>query len=57
MLAEITMVHDYRCPSCGTKGVLWNKNPQTFKCPRCYTFYSKFGIVLETSEDGDDVWT
>jgi rubredoxin len=48
---------DYKCPLCGVSGKLWNKNPEAFMCPKCSTFFSKFGVVLEPEEEMDEIWT
>ncbi len=45
------------CPTCGTSGKLWNREPEAFVCPKCSTFFSKFGVLLEPDEDMDEVWT
>lgn len=51
------MFSDYRCPVCGTSGKLWNRKPEAFICPKCYTFFSKFGLVLESEEEPKELWT
>ncbi len=63
MSCMISFEHDH-CPTCGAHGRLWNKEPEAFVCPRCSTFFSKFGVLLEPAEereDGDDAsddfWT
>ncbi|MBN2042961.1 MAG: hypothetical protein JW754_04110 [Candidatus Aenigmarchaeota archaeon] len=47
------------CPVCGTHGRLWNKQPEAFLCPKCFTFYSKFGLILESEAETEPVelWT
>jgi DNA-directed RNA polymerase subunit RPC12/RpoP len=47
----------YKCPACGTHGKLWNKEPEAFVCPKCSTFFSQFGVVLEPEEETDELWT
>jgi hypothetical protein len=51
------MLSEYKCPLCGASGKLWNKDPETFMCLRCTTFFSKFGVVLESEEDNETIWT
>jgi rubrerythrin len=48
---------DYNCPTCGTYGKLWNKQPEAFICPKCSTVFSKFGVVFEPQEEMDELWT
>lgn len=45
------------CPMCGTVGRVWNKTPEAFQCPKCSTFYSQYGIVLETETETSELWT
>jgi rubredoxin len=45
-----------KCPVCGTLGKLWNKNPEAFICPKCFTFFSKFGFILESEIEPMEVW-
>jgi rubredoxin len=49
--------HQDKCPMCGTMGKLWNKGPDAFLCPKCMTFYSRFGLILETEEEPIELWT
>ncbi|MEE9323765.1 MAG: hypothetical protein V3U72_04430 [Candidatus Aenigmarchaeota archaeon] len=51
------MISGYRCPMCGTSGKIWNKKPEAFVCPKCFTFFSIFGVVLETEEEPNELWT
>ena len=48
-----------KCPMCGTTGRLWNRKPEAFICPKCYTFFSRFGLILEAEIESDHVelWT
>lgn len=39
---------DHRCPMCGTSGKVWHKQPEVFVCPSCSSYYSRYGMVLET---------
>jgi DNA-directed RNA polymerase subunit RPC12/RpoP len=48
---------DYKCPTCGVSGRIWNKEPEAFVCPKCSTFFTKFGLVLEPEEEKDEIWT
>ena len=45
------------CPICGTSGKVWNKAPEAFVCPKCSTFYSRFGLILETEAETSEFWT
>ena len=45
------------CPSCGVRGSAWKKEPEVFMCPSCKTFFNEFGVVLESSEDKEEVMT
>ncbi|MCK5023716.1 MAG: hypothetical protein KAS04_06070 [Candidatus Aenigmarchaeota archaeon] len=51
------MKFEHNCPRCGTDGKIWNESPETFMCPKCSTFYSRFGLVLETEMETYEVWT
>ncbi len=42
-----------RCPACGTKGKMWNEDPEVFVCPRCSTYFSKFGVLMDAHTDGE----
>ncbi|NIO22723.1 MAG: hypothetical protein GTN38_01695 [Candidatus Aenigmarchaeota archaeon] len=46
-----------KCPVCGTLGRVWNRRPEAFQCPKCYTFFSRFGVVLETESESNELWT
>jgi hypothetical protein len=46
-----------KCPVCGTDGKIWHKKPEVFICPRCFTIYSRYGLVLETEQEPLDIWT
>jgi hypothetical protein len=46
-----------KCPLCGTLGKVWNRKPEAFLCPKCSTFFSKFGVVLETESEPSELWT
>ncbi len=50
-------MEECKCPICGTNGKLWNKKPEAFVCPKCLTFFSKFGVVLESEEEPNELWT
>jgi hypothetical protein len=44
-----------KCPLCGTSGKIWHREPKVFVCPNCYSYYSKYGLVLENiSGDEED---
>jgi rubredoxin len=51
------MVFSEKCHICGTKGKLWNKDPEVWQCPNCATIFSKFGIVLEAENEPEDFWS
>lgn len=40
-------ISEKHCPSCGTMGKIWKKDPEVFMCPHCSSFYNEFGVVLE----------
>jgi hypothetical protein len=46
-----------KCPLCGTLGKVWNRKPEAFLCPKCSTFFSKFGVVLEMESEPSELWT
>jgi len=46
------MFHD-KCPACGTKGRVWNDDPEVFICPNCSAYFSKFGILADMGNDAD----
>jgi len=50
------MIFSENCHVCGTKGKVWNKNPEVWKCPKCQTVFSKFGVILENEPDSEDFW-
>ena len=50
------MIFHGKCPLCGTAGKVWNRKPQVFQCPSCLTFYSNFGLVLESRRDIPEFW-
>jgi hypothetical protein len=45
------------CPICGTVGRIWNKKPQVFICPNCLTFYSEFGMVMQSKIEHTIYWS
>jgi hypothetical protein len=47
---------DEKCPVCGVHGRLWNKTPQAFVCPKCSSFFTPFGLVLESEQEDSIVW-
>ena len=51
------MVFNENCHACGTKGKIWNKSPEVWKCPNCYSYFSKFGVVVETENAQEDFWS
>jgi hypothetical protein len=46
-----------RCHLCGTYGKIWDKKPDVFICPNCYSIFSEFGIVLESKKELINLWT
>ncbi len=53
------MICTNKCPVCGTVGKLWNRRPEAFMCPKCSTFFSRYGLILETETDEEkaELWT
>jgi hypothetical protein len=45
-----------KCPVCGTPGASWNKTPQAFKCPNCFSIFSEFGMILEAENEAMNLW-
>jgi hypothetical protein len=47
---------DDNCPICGTKGKSWKQEDDVFECPKCFSVFSKFGIVAESQKELNDSW-
>lgn len=45
------------CPLCQTPGKVWHKEPEAFKCPNCFSIYSRFGLIMEAQKQAADMWT
>ncbi|MFH1445266.1 MAG: hypothetical protein ABIF08_02170 [Nanoarchaeota archaeon] len=50
-----SMFHN-KCPLCGTSGKNWQKKPEVFVCPSCSSVFSRFGLVLETQNETQELW-
>jgi len=46
-----------RCPSCGIKGKVWRKELKVYVCPDCKALFNEFGIILESQNRREDVFT
>ena len=46
-----------KCPLCGTKGRVWNRKPEVFRCPNCLSVYSEFGLVVEAGKELPEMWS
>lgn len=46
-----------KCPLCGTSGRVWNKEPQVFECPQCSTFFSEFGVLMDSQREIAEEWS
>jgi hypothetical protein len=45
-----------QCPHCGTFGKLWNKSPEAFICPSCFSVFSEFGFITQPeTEDMEEI--
>ena len=47
----------HKCPMCGTMGIVWNKKPEAFQCPNCFSIYSEFGMVMEIENELANLWS
>ena len=45
------------CPICGTPGRAWNKKPEAFKCPNCFSIFSEFGMIVEIENESMNLWS
>jgi ribosomal protein L37AE/L43A len=46
-----------RCPACGIKVKIWKKQLNVYICPGCKAFFNEFGIILESQDRREDVFT
>jgi len=48
---------DNKCPMCGTPGKVWNRDPEAFRCPNCFSIFSPFGMVMESESEFMNLWS
>ena len=46
-----------KCPLCGTRGKIWNREPDAFRCPNCMSVFSEFGLIIESDRELPELWS